>query len=399
MSARARELPFGAFVGAYRDRLIGTAALVHLDVSRAPALVDAVLAQLYAAWPRLDDPYAFALRGVLDPAQSGVTTASPDASTFELLDVEHVDARPEEDICSELGALSADERRILVLASYTRLPLNDIAALLGRDVHDVIAQMHAATTRLQDMPRRHRPRRLAAELADAARLPATDEPDTPRAGRAVLRLRRRRTLAVVTAIAVLVVLAAFGIRQALPPPAPIAAAAPAASPTASPPCDTMQDSCRTRLVSTWRAQMAEVISEHLDPKGTYFTGASYSYSGGRQESAFWNGTDGALTVDLYRRDGATEVHLQIANSRSSALRCGQVTRRKCTVLRFMSGDRYNLTDPYDVAHGLEAQHWPEQATVITVVARNTSRTGRQLDVDRAELITLVSDPRLRLPAR
>ncbi len=394
-----REEPFAAFVGAYRRRLIGIAALVHLDPDHARSLVDDVLARLYASWPRLDDPYTFALRAVLRPPGPGERIAPRTGPAFVLVDVAHLDARPDETIGSELAALSVDERQILVLASYARLPMADIAKVLDRDEDDVVAQRRAAEERLRQLPRRHGDRRLAAELAAAASVPDADPgTDLPRVGRTMLRRRRLRLVA---AAAALVVLAGFGIRAALPTSQEsVAAGTPAASATPPPPCDTRQDRCRADIVAAWRADMAGVVSEYLDPAGQYFTGSSYSYTEDAQGRGFWGGGEGAMVLELFRmRDGATEVYLQIATSRAYAIRCGQLTGRACETLRLMDGNRYTVTDPFDVAHGLEVQQRPMSAYVITIVARNTSKAKRELPVTRADLISLIADPRLQLPPR
>ena len=146
--------------------------------------------------------------------------------------------------------------------------------------------------------------------------------------------------------------------------------------------------------------MADVISSYLDPTGDYFTGSSYSYTGDDAGAGFWQGGEGALGLELYRaRGGATEIYLQIATSRRYALQCGQITNRECQSMRFMDGNRFTLTDPADVARGLEVQHRPEGTYVITIVARNTSTVGRELPVTRADLVNLVGDKRLRLPPR
>lgn len=393
----AREEPFSAFVGAYRSRLVGTAALVHLDPVHAASLVDGVLARLYASWPRLDDPYAVALRELLQPTGPGRRGTRSGGASVELVDVEHVEARTDDTIASELAALSVDERQILVLAAYTQLPTSDIARVLRRDEDDVVAQLQAAHRRLQEMPRRQGERRLAAELAAAAEILEPQPPgDAPGSGRTILRRRRLRLIAVAVAVAVL---AGLGLRQVWPQPAPpVAAGTPAASP--APPCDTRQERCRAEIVTTWRAEMADVVSEYLDPEGSYFTGSSYSFTGADQGAGFWTGGGGAVDLELYRtRDGATEVYLQIATSRADAIRCGRLTGRPCRTQRFMDGNRYNLTDPFDMAHGLEAQHRPEGTYVLTVVARNTSKAGRELPITRADLISLLSDRRLRLPPR
>ena len=394
MSMGAREEPFAAFVDAYRERLIGTAALIHLIPDRAPGLVDAALARVYVAWPRLDDPYGTALRSILDPGHLPLADRARGASTFELVDVAHSEIRPTDDIWSELAALTADERRILVLACFTRLPAAQIARVLDRPLDDVVAQLAAATRQLAGSSSGG-PRRLAAELTAAVHATSTSA-----AAAAGPRLLRRRRLQIAAVAAALLVLATFGIRQAIPPPAPVAAAGPAASTTPAAPCDTTQAACRADIVSAWRGEMADVISEYLDPKGEYFTGYSYSYTEDYLGSGFFDGAGGALALDLYRmREGATEVRLQIATGRQYAMRCGQLTGRSCQSVRFMDGNRFLLTDPYDVAHGLEAQHRPEGSYVITLVARNTSKAKTELPVTRADLITVISDPRLRLPPR
>ncbi len=146
--------------------------------------------------------------------------------------------------------------------------------------------------------------------------------------------------------------------------------------------------------------MADVISSYLDPNGNYFTASSYSYSAEDRRSGFWSGGDGALELELYRsKGGATQIYLQIATSRQYAIRCGQITKRECQSTRFMDGNRYTLTDPASLARGLEAQHRPAGTYVITIVARNTSKAGRELPVDRADLVSLIGDKRLRLPPR
>jgi DNA-directed RNA polymerase specialized sigma24 family protein len=398
MPMGARDEPFAAFVGAYRHRLIGTARLVHLDAEKADRLVDAVLAEVYASWSRLDDPYVFALRAVLNPAAVGARFAVGAVHDFELVDVDGLQPYEGDDIRYELAALTADERQILVLAAYARLPLVEIARVLGRDVTDVTTQLAAATERLNAMPRRVVGRRLTAELAAAAGEPDAGAPTAAPHGRSLLRRRRLRSLAAAAAV---LLVTGIGAQQVVPllTPAPRNVPQAAASPTTRPPCDVQQPRCRATLIATWRAEMAGVISSYLDPKGEYFTASGYSYTNDYRGAGFWNGGGGALSVDLYRAPGgATEVKLQIATSREYALPCGRTTKRECRTLRFMDGNRFTMTDPGTMTQGLEVRHRPD-TDVITIVARNTSASGRELPVTRADLVTLIADKRLRLPAR
>ena len=397
MRLGARDEPFVAFVAAYRIRLLGTASLIHLDPERAGVLVDAVLAQVYASWPRLDDPYAYALRAVVAPAATGVRFPGEAVRHFELVDVDGTPPPAGDDIRAELTALTEDERRVLVLASFARLPLPEIASLLDRDLTDVMTQLRAATDRLQSMTRRHDRRHLATELAAAAAAAvaaSTPSVDPPQAGRSLLRHRRLRLVAVAAAI---MVVAGLGVRQTVPLLTPTTTTGPQTAVPASPapPCDVQDATCRATIVAAWRREMADLISSYLDPKGNYFTGYSYSYT--EPGSAFWSGGGGALDLAMYHTTGgATEVYLQIATSRPYAIRCGQLTKRECRTLRFMDGNTFTMTDPGTMTQGLEVRHRPDTA-VITLVARNTSKTGRELPVTRADLVSLIADKRLRLP--
>ena len=90
--------------------------------------------------------------------------------------------------------------------------------------------------------------------------------------------------------------------------------------------------------------------------------------------------------------GATEVYVQIATDRSHAVRCGERTGNACSSIRFMDGNRFILSDD-----GLEGQYSPDGRDVITVVAQSTGR-GSALAISRAQIIRLLQDERLRLPA-
>ena len=67
-------------------------------------------------------------------------------------------------------------------------------------------------------------------------------------------------------------------------------------------------------------------------------------------------------------------------------------------MRFMDGNRFTLTETSRVDEGMEVQFSPDGTQVITAIAYNPVR-GEPLTIDRGQLIELVQDPRLRLPAR
>ena len=255
--------------------------------------------------------------------------------------------------------------------------------------------------------------RGAPELADDATLVARLDAAVPPDVRAVRRyddlthgqqlVRRRwlRRTAIAAAALVLVALVAGQLRPVAQTPATAPAPAPAVatvtvSPSPTVPCDRTQVVCQASLVRAWRATVYEVVADYLDPEGAYFNASSY-YA--RDETdGLWTTRRGALGMEVFRvGDGATQVTVQIATDRSYAPRCGQATGNACTSIRFMDGNRYVLSDGLDAVDGLEGQYRPEGREVITVVAENRGR-GARLDVTRGQLVRLLQDERLRLPA-
>ena len=173
----------------------------------------------------------------------------------------------------------------------------------------------------------------------------------------------------------------------------------APTPTVRAACDTTQPYCRLDLLVDWRTQMTSVIRSRLDPGDDYFSGYAYNAEGLSLSDAFWRGEGGAVSLDVVSRgSGGTKIFLQVATSRQYALRCGELTHNRCTRQNFLDGFTYNLTETSNPAQGIEVQLSLGAVGVITVAARN-SKPGRTLDVTRADLMALATDPRLRLPAR
>ena len=108
---------------------------------------------------------------------------------------------------------------------------------------------------------------------------------------------------------------------------------------------------------------------------------------------------GALGMEVFRvGGGAPRSTVQIATDRSYAPRCGAATGNACTSIRFMDGNRYVLSDGLDAVDGLEGQYRPEGREVITVVAENRGPRGDGWTITRAQVVRLLQDERLRLPA-
>lgn len=62
----------------------------------------------------------------------------------------------------------------------------------------------------------------------------------------------------------------------------------------------------------------------------------------------------------------------------------------------MSGNWFNLTESSNAAQGVEVQYVPYDQ-VITISASDVG-TGKKLPIDRGQILMLIQDPRLRLPA-
>ncbi|CAA9335769.1 MAG: hypothetical protein AVDCRST_MAG48-3370, partial [uncultured Friedmanniella sp.] len=245
--------------------------------------------------------------------------------------------------------------------------------------------------------------RTAAGPAVVAGGPGTDLAH----GRQLVRRRRVRGAAALVAAALVLVLGTVTVldRGAEVPQAVSTPGAPVPAPRPRPTgpapvtaaCDIRNPSCQATVMRRWRTEMSAVVVSHLDPGEVYFTGYSFSYDPRYESRSFWAGGDGALGLEVFRlRGGATEVYVQVASGYDTAVRCGDITGRRCEGQRFMNGNRFTLSTTTQLARGLEVQHRPDGDQVVTVVARNTTR-GEVLDVTRADLIELVQDPRLRLP--
>jgi hypothetical protein len=294
---------------------------------------------------------------------------------------------------------------VIVLERYAELPSVQIAEVCGRTVDEVLVLARQARATLRaDHPDRADDAALAEELREAIPLDrriaygGADDLDHGR------HLVRRRWLRRGVAAAVALVLVVAGVVVLRPDPAPVAAPpVPSATPTptATPVtagCDTAEPLCQGEILRLWRAEMAVVVGSYLDPEGEYFSGYGYWYDERYNDPGFWTGQGGALAFEMFRLDkGATTVYLQIATSRRNAVRCGATVARRCARQKFLDGNFFTLTNTVNVRQGMEVQYRPTGEQVITVIARNTTK-GQEFDLPRGDLIRLVQDPRLQLPA-
>jgi DNA-directed RNA polymerase specialized sigma24 family protein len=396
-----RDQEYAAVVERERPLVQAMAYLLTGDSVQAERVVQLVFAQLYRRWPGLPQPRLEAIRAVVHTARAPVHLPWEHHKGFELIDgLPPVPVA--EPIVTRLRTLSYDQRVAIVLECYAGLTTAQIAEVLGRPVDDVLSIAAQARNMLADgHPERMSDEALVRELKDA--IPyhlrvSHGSADDLAHGR---RLARHRWIqrASATLVAVVAIVVAAVLLVPRHPPVP-QAAPPLPTPTATRySCDPSSSTCQAQILIRWRSRMAEVASSHLDPTGAYFTGFGYSYDGRYDTPTFWTGNGGALAFELFRLDkGATEVWLQVASSRSFAVRCGATTHQKCMFIRFMDGNSYLMTDSTLADGGIEVQYSPHGKEVITVIARNTQR-GKVLNLGTGDLIKLVQDERLRLPKR
>ena len=415
-SRTPREQAFLAFAASHRDLLRGVALLLVPDVARAERLASSVLARRYGDL-RSRDPVTTALAELVRPEPRFFDPPWGRPGRVELVDGTTGTAAgtgAEPSPAAALHRLPPEQRAALVLVVHAGLTPAAAGAVLGSDAAAVAALVAQASNALTaGRPGYNRPGALGEELralVDGRRAPrppgeaATE--DLAHGRRLAGRSRTQRGAALVAAVlvAVLAVVALQpGGRDAASVAPPAVASATAVPSTPLPEgavvaqCDVRQPECQATVMRQWRTEMSRVVASHLDPEGIYFTGYSFSYDPRYDSPGFWAGRGGALGLELFRLSGgATEVYLQVSTTSAAAVRCGRLTGQRCASRRMMDGNRFTLSPSVELRPGIEVQCWADVDRLVSVVARNTTR-GRALDVTEAELLTLVQDPRLRLP--
>ncbi len=396
-----RDQDYTAVVDRERPLIEATAYLLTGDQVQAERVVQLVFAELYGRLPRVQHPRVEALRTVVRTARGPVQLPWEHRKGFELIDgLPPVPVA--EPIVADLRMLSYDQQVAIVLECYVGLTQAQIAEVLRRPVGEVLSLAGRARDLLAaGHPERASDEALAHELTEAIPYDMRGAHGSANDLAHGRRLARRRWIQRGSAALAAVVLIVAAVVLLDPIHRPVPQAAPPV-PTSVPfrqSCDPSSATCRSQILLKWRSKMAEVASSYLDPTGEYFSGFGYYYDNRYDTPGFWSGHGGALAFQMFRLDkGATEVYLQIATSRTVAVRCGATTRQQCSRMKFMDGNFFLLSESTLVRRGIEVQYSPSGQEVITVIARNTQR-GKVLDISRGDLIKLVQDERLRLPKR
>src|SRR5215469_2128423 len=151
---------FAAYVRDRGDHHLRVAALLTGDWHAAEDLLQASLAKLYRAWPRLDttaDPDAYLRRVMVNTRRSWwrtrwrqetPTAVIPESATAEDFEDRHVLGML---VRQALARLPRQQRIVLVLRYCADLPEAEVAALLSCAAGTVKAHAHRGVQRLRDL--------------------------------------------------------------------------------------------------------------------------------------------------------------------------------------------------------------------------------------------------------
>ncbi len=410
-SARDRE--FAEFVKRESATMLGCAYLCHGQETLARDAVESAIASAYATWKGPRAARLDTLRLIGRPGASNLHLPWRSKHGVDLIDVTPSRPTPQPMLVRELDELPDEARRVLVLSLIGGLTVSQLADVVGLGEEEVQGRLDEAKEHLHSRSAVYGSRGTLTDALHRA-VPSglrdnPPRPETDRAhGRYLLKAKRRRGLALAAAAVAAIILAVQGAGSfrdktdiGSEPPAPVASIVPRTAPTFAPlppegkaPCNTLTVACRDFITNAWMYDIFDVAMDYVDPAGTYFTIVGYD----EDADASWlgGGVGGALGVHVTSLEGGTQIYVQIASSREFAVRCGARTDQSCVRQRFMSGNWYTLTETSSAVEGIEAQFTPYDE-VITIVASDSGE-GKALPIDRGQLMEMIEDPRLRLPA-
>ncbi|HET6153756.1 MAG TPA: SigE family RNA polymerase sigma factor [Marmoricola sp.] len=149
---RSQDLAFGEFALIRSPRLYRSALLLCGNEHTAEDLVQETLAKLYVAWPRVNDPVAYAhvalTRTFLSHVRRRSTAERP---TAVLPDGEHLDqdATQRTDLIRALAELDPRDRAVLVLRYLEDQPVDQVAQILRIKPGAVRTRTHRALRRIR----------------------------------------------------------------------------------------------------------------------------------------------------------------------------------------------------------------------------------------------------------
>ncbi|WP_432497793.1 SigE family RNA polymerase sigma factor [Kineococcus gypseus] len=155
----SREDAFSAWAAGAVPRLVGIARLLSGDAHAGEDLVQDVLEKMYARWPRVHEPDAYARRALANAATSRWRRRATrpevpweldrDASGAHPAHDPHTGTEQRLDLLAELTRLPARQRAVVVLRYLDDLSEQQVAELLEISVGTVKSQSSRALARLR----------------------------------------------------------------------------------------------------------------------------------------------------------------------------------------------------------------------------------------------------------
>lgn len=151
---RSQDHAFGEFALVRSPRLYRSALLLCGDPHTAEDLVQDTLAKVYVAWPRVDDPVAYAHVTLTRTFLSHLRRrSSHERPTAELPEGQHLDRDVvlRADLLDALGRLERRDRAVLVLRFLEDYSVDQVADVLGIRPGAVRSRTHRALSRVRDV--------------------------------------------------------------------------------------------------------------------------------------------------------------------------------------------------------------------------------------------------------
>lgn len=152
---RERGADFDEFVAGAAARLSRMAFALTGDRGAAEDLVQDVLERLYVAWPRVQDPFAYARRALMNASTNRWRRRArrPEVRLSASHDVAVDDATPatvqRDELVRAVASLPARQRAVVVLRFLEDLSEAETAAVMSCSTGTVKSQTSRALTRLR----------------------------------------------------------------------------------------------------------------------------------------------------------------------------------------------------------------------------------------------------------
>ncbi len=150
----ARDDGFDEFVIGTSGRLLRAAYLLVGERAAAEDLLQDVLEKMFVAWPRIDEPTAYARRALVRGATNRWRRRArkPEVSLDGHDPAAHTnDPMVRRDIVAALATLPKGQRAVIVLRYFEDLTTEQTAAALGCSAGTVKSQTARALPRLRDL--------------------------------------------------------------------------------------------------------------------------------------------------------------------------------------------------------------------------------------------------------